>query len=236
VAAGTGLIAYSLATSRPKTAVTATHQPALPIAPRPSAATSEPTAAEPLAKAAYPAGSAAAPSVPPHAPVSTSPHHRHAAPRRAPAHRQAPAATVSAGAVGHSSPTGERDRRALTPADVPPEAALQKKSSPTAAPPKDTSGAADRRDRDLAAERAILEQARTALAQRDSRAALAALLSHARRFPQGRLAELREALWVEALVLAGRPDEARARADRFRARYPHSLFLGAVVQALGPDR
>jgi hypothetical protein len=46
------------------------------------------------------------------------------------------------------------------------------------------------------------------------------------------LREEREALAVKAFVLAGRGDEARARADKFRAKYPASLFLPAIESSL----
>jgi hypothetical protein len=46
------------------------------------------------------------------------------------------------------------------------------------------------------------------------------------------LTEEREALAVKALLLAGRDDEARQRAARFRERYPQSLFLPALEAKL----
>jgi hypothetical protein len=88
----------------------------------------------------------------------------------------------------------------------------------------------DDRDRELAAERALLETARTAAQRGQGEATLEALAAHAKRFPSGRLAEERESLWVAALVEAGRTAEARQRAARFHARFPSSL-LGAAVDA-----
>lgn len=88
------------------------------------------------------------------------------------------------------------------------------------------------RDRELAAERALLEVARTALGQRDGAHALASLERHAQRFPSGQLREEREALSVQALALLGRAADARARAERFKKAYPASMFTPVVDTAL----
>jgi outer membrane protein assembly factor BamD (BamD/ComL family) len=80
----------------------------------------------------------------------------------------------------------------------------------------------------LSAERAILDNARTALARGDSARAVALTDEHARQFGRPSLAEEREAIAVQALVIQGRYIDARARASRFRAAYPNSLFLPAV--------
>jgi hypothetical protein len=85
---------------------------------------------------------------------------------------------------------------------------------------------------ELAAESAILDIARAAIARGEADHALAAVDRHASAFPHGMLREEREALGVKALVLAGRGDQARAREARFRARYPESLFLPALESAL----
>ena len=79
-----------------------------------------------------------------------------------------------------------------------------------------------------------MDRARTALGRAQSADALAALDAHAARFPHGRLSEEREALAVDALARSGRMDLAVARAARFRAAYPHSVFTGVVDAALVP--
>lgn len=84
----------------------------------------------------------------------------------------------------------------------------------------------------LQAERALLDDARSALGSHDAAAALTLLADHDRRFPRGQLGEEREALAIQALVMLGRNDEARARAAHFRATSPNSLFLPAVDAAL----
>ncbi len=80
----------------------------------------------------------------------------------------------------------------------------------------------------LAAERLLIDDARTKLAGGDPAAALSRLQEHARRFPHGKLDEEREALAVEALVQSSQYDAARARAELLRARWPESVFLPAV--------
>jgi hypothetical protein len=87
-------------------------------------------------------------------------------------------------------------------------------------------------DTELAKERALIQMARTALLQGQSAAALTALDQHAREFPRGRLGEEREALAIQALAAAGRRDEARARADRFRHAHPQSILLPVVEAAV----
>jgi outer membrane protein assembly factor BamD (BamD/ComL family) len=85
----------------------------------------------------------------------------------------------------------------------------------------------------LGAEQALLDAARTALAQGHAADALSPLEAHARRFPRGLLAEEREALSVNALVTVGRNDEARRRGTRFLQRYPSSLLRPTVEAAIG---
>jgi hypothetical protein len=77
-------------------------------------------------------------------------------------------------------------------------------------------------------ERQLLEGARTALIKRDPDGALAALASHRQEFVTGQLAEERDALEVQALVAAGRKDDARAAAVRFKTAYPESIFGPSV--------
>lgn len=94
--------------------------------------------------------------------------------------------------------------------------------------------AEDEHDTELARERALIETARTALARKQPDG-IELLLRHERQSPLGRLAEERESLLVQALMQAGRAEEARARGERFRARWPSSLLLpvvDAVLQAI----
>ena len=87
-------------------------------------------------------------------------------------------------------------------------------------------------DPQLAAERALVERARSALIRKRPADALAAAAQHHRDFPTGRLAEEREAIRVLALTARGEHEQARKRALRFRARYPNSLLRATVDAAL----
>jgi hypothetical protein len=86
-------------------------------------------------------------------------------------------------------------------------------------------------DTALAAERSLLEVARTALSRGDTASALASLDEHVKKFPGGQLTEEREALYVQALARAGRLDEAKARAAKFAKRFPQSMLLPVVEAA-----
>lgn len=106
-------------------------------------------------------------------------------------------------------------------------------ASSVALPP--TSGASSTprsRDTDLAAERAVIERARSALARGDGQAALSAVTQHQHEFPRGQLSEEREVLAVQALATAGRAAEAAERGAHFRKSFPNSLLLPLVDQAL----
>jgi hypothetical protein len=84
----------------------------------------------------------------------------------------------------------------------------------------------------LARERALLDQARQAFQSGDYGETRRVAELHARKFPSGLLVEEREALVIKALVNEGRRDEALARGQKFRERFPRSLFGPAVVEAL----
>ncbi len=124
--------------------------------------------------------------------------------------------------VPSSAPSTAQDDDAIEPEDLAPE---QKK-------PTVQVDAGPARDRSLARERALISRARTALAKRQGDAALAALSAHAREFPKGRLAEERESLRVQALVLRGDDKAAAEEAKKFEKKYPNSLLKGAVEQSL----
>lgn len=101
-----------------------------------------------------------------------------------------------------------------------------------AATPRRHSEPGDARDRGLAAERKLIEMARTSFVRGQTEAALGLLSRHGREFPNGQLSEERESLYVQVLVATGATDQARIRGKRFQQRYPHSLFKPVVEQAL----
>jgi hypothetical protein len=86
-----------------------------------------------------------------------------------------------------------------------------------------------------AAELALLQRAREAVASGKFGAALDAIVEHQRRFPAGRLREEREALRIKALTGLGRNDEARLAAQRFRERFPRSVLSGRIEETLRPN-
>lgn len=92
------------------------------------------------------------------------------------------------------------------------------------------SRAPEARDNALAAERRLLEVARTALSRGQSGAAIKGLEEHAASYASGQLAEEREALWIQALVSEGRYPDARAKGAQFHKKFPRSM-LGETVDA-----
>jgi hypothetical protein len=87
-------------------------------------------------------------------------------------------------------------------------------------------------DSQLAQERALLDLARSNAARGEPALALAQVERHREQFPQGRLAEEREALGIRALLSLGRKQEAQDRAQAFRALYPNSFLLPVIDSAL----
>jgi len=76
----------------------------------------------------------------------------------------------------------------------------------------------------------LLRRARAAVAEGDFEGALRPIAEHARRFPDGALAEEREALRVKSLSTLGQVEEARRAASSFRRRFPHSVLVRVVEQ------
>jgi hypothetical protein len=83
-----------------------------------------------------------------------------------------------------------------------------------------------------AAELDLLKRAQAAYAERDFADALVLVAKHAQRFPKGRLAEEREALRVRSLAGAGRRVEARRAAAAFADRFPRSVLMPRLQEAL----
>jgi hypothetical protein len=108
----------------------------------------------------------------------------------------------------------------------------QERESPHASPTTPSERPEDQRDSQLAAERNLIEIARSALARGETEGAFEALRRHARRHPDGDLREEREGLYIQALIRRGDYAAARARAADFGRLYPRSLFGPAVEQAL----
>ena len=136
---------------------------------------------------------------------------------------EVPAATSAPSALPFAPTTAPTELAPPSPALAPSPSLKTSAAAGPSATGKDTS---------LAAERSLLEIARTALARGDAPSALDALGKHQAQFPQGQLSEEREALYVQALAMAGRTAEAKQRADRFRKTWPESMLLPVVDSAV----
>lgn len=107
------------------------------------------------------------------------------------------------------------------PAAVPPPVVAQPIPSVTAERPRRALSPQE----SYAAELSLLQRAHSEYNARAFRGALALLAEHARRFPNGRLAEEREALHVRSLEADGRENEASRTLAAFGRRFPHSALL-----------
>lgn len=92
------------------------------------------------------------------------------------------------------------------------------------------------RDQKLAAERALIERARSALARGEPDDAMEAIARHEREFSGGQLVEERRALEVLVLVARRETERALARATEFRQAYPASMLLRTIDQAVKQAR
>jgi TolA-binding protein len=84
-------------------------------------------------------------------------------------------------------------------------------------------------------EETLLRRAWSALARNDAHAARAALLEHERIYPQGDLAEERDALLIKALLALGDSSAARARASAFLESYPTSIHRTQAREAVSQE-
>jgi TolA-binding protein len=133
------------------------------------------------------------------------------------------AAAPSAPTPSPSAATAPADRTA-PPRPLSPPASSNEVATPRSPrPPPST----------LAAEIASIDGAKQALAHGDSGEALRQLDGYQSAFPRGRLAAEATALRVEALVRAGRRDDARAELARLRAASPDSPLLENLTSLVG---
>ncbi len=117
-------------------------------------------------------------------------------------------------------------------ATVPPPPAVVAPTPPPPAPvpAPEAKAATASADASLQAERRLIETARTALLRKTPENALQALALHRRRFATGRLQEERDSLEVQALMAAGRRQDAQHAAESFLQHHPESIF-SAIVRA-----
>jgi len=114
-----------------------------------------------------------------------------------------------------------------------PPAVAQEPDSPPKAVEKRRPARPPTAQESYAAEVGLLRRAHVGYASQDFSSALVLVAEHARRFPNGRLAEEREALRIRSLVGSGRTDEARRAVAAFAARFPRSVLLPRLRESAG---
>lgn len=108
-------------------------------------------------------------------------------------------------------------------------------TAPTARASGSTSTSAKTGTSSLSEELGLVDDARKALAAGDPTTALRSVAEHDRRFPAGALATERDVVRIDALVAAGRRDEANARARTFLARHPHAAQAERIAKLVGAN-
>lgn len=164
-------------------------------------------------------------------PITTVAERPRAAPPedRAPAEVPAPAREVEPrAATAASSPTAIAPSAATPIAASAPEVIAETPPATNDAPV----GGSGLAPPDHESEAHLLGRAQDALGGDPGRA-LALAGEHARRFPGGALAQERELIAVDALVRAGRPAEARERAERFLQAFPRSAHRRRIESIVG---
>jgi hypothetical protein len=155
----------------------------------------------------------------------------------APAAAVAPRATVAV----PSPPASTAEANAI-PTDPPAPPLYAVDDLPVAAPAMtthvaETAGSAPQPPEavsDLAAERALVERARAALAGGDARTALTALDEYDQRFPRGLLRDEADVTRIDALAKSGRLELARSRAKAFlatRGDGPYALRVSSFLES-----
>ena len=137
----------------------------------------------------------------------------------------APRPPAAAEALPTSLPLKEPARSLPRPTLSPAPAAPPVSAGSEAAFPNDGPAAHDAESRRVAGARQLLRAGR-------AREALGVLEQTGREFPNGELAQEREALAIEALGVLGQAEEARRRAAAFLTRYPKSPHAALVRRAL----
>jgi len=140
-------------------------------------------------------------------------------------------AAPAIGAGGGLAAAGPAPARAVAAGPAPPAVAPAARAA-SAVAPRRLGPAPAGAPGDIVAESALLEAARRALVDGDARVALGRIAQHVRQFQRGLLVEERDALWIQALALAGERGAARARAAAFYRRFPDSIQRDAIERAL----
>ena len=130
------------------------------------------------------------------------------------------------------APSTTAPTRVLVPArpsaSVPLTSNLGAETPPTPPAPPASLGATARPATVLDEERGLVEQGRVAFSRRDWLSSLEAVRAHRQRFPNGQLAEERDALEVQALAAGGHSADARRKGEAFLSAYPQSMLRGRI--------
>lgn len=124
-----------------------------------------------------------------------------------------------------STPARDRGRPAPAGGTSKPAAARSQAAQPS--PPPAPSAV----DEAAESEASFLRRTQATLATDPARA-LRMTNEHATLFPRGVLLQERDVITIDALARLGRNDEARARAEAFRARYPRSAHDSRILTIL----
>jgi hypothetical protein len=120
-----------------------------------------------------------------------------------------------------------------TPSAPLPSSAPADGSTPTPAPSPTPTPTASHASPEVDEEVRLVGLAYSLLRDGAPARALAVLEEHERRFPDGKLAELRKVTRVLALCQSGRVADARTERDRFLSLYPRSPYSNRVRSACG---
>jgi hypothetical protein len=145
------------------------------------------------------------------------------------------ALAIAAGGLAVWLATRAPDREAGTPVAPEPRLTIPVRTPPPPAPAAVPVPAPPPARPPAAAVRevALLASARKALAAGNPGRALALVRRHEQQWPQGELVQEREVMAVQALAASGATAQARARADRFLARFPGSTLAETVRRLRG---
>lgn len=148
---------------------------------------------------------------------------------QAPSERHDAVTAVATEAPATPTPTATTESAPVfSVSDLPTAAPVHRATSPVVSAAR-SAPAAEEADT-LPREVALLDRAR---ASQDPNAKLAILAEHARTFPNGKLALEREVFAIEALLQAGRTDEARSRGEaliRTQPSSPHAARVRKMLQ------
>lgn len=167
--------------------------------------------------------------------IATRPSSKLEGPITAPATSATSAAPATSNAA-IAAPNGARvpeSTAARPPLEVAVSPAPPLPSTGDAPPKKPTAGVKPVSPDPLHDEVVRLDEARAKLARGDAAGALVSLDQHDREFPRGLLGAEADVLRVEALVKAGRRDEAHARGERLLEREPNGPHAKRLRTLLG---